>query len=223
MKTPLIFGSVAARLIARKISRKVTGVSGSSSFNPENSWDALNSAGASEIGTATSSTSSELSATAGLFSERPISATTATDPTKTTTNNRKMATSVPKKDPKNDFIYLRYCGVFSLFRGSWAAQRQFPDRYRSTLEQPGSFRKYGVYLLLAVVLTSFCRFANGETAHQGKPTPQPAVSENPAVASDLVDVVQAFLAAGEKDDPTARGKYLGPKVFYYGHSRTHAQ
>jgi hypothetical protein len=134
-----------------------------------------------------------------------------------------MATSVPKKDPKNDFIYLRYCGVFSLFRGSWAAQRQFPDRYRSTLEQPDSFRKYGVYLLLAVVLTSFCRFANGETAHQGKPTPQPAVSENPAVASDLVDVVQAFLAAGEKDDPTARGKYLGPKVFYYGHSRTHAQ
>jgi hypothetical protein len=110
-----------------------------------------------------------------------------------------------------------------LFRGSWAAQGQFPDRYRSTLEQPGSFRKYGGYLLLAVVLTSVCRFANGETAHQGKPNPQLSASENPAVASDLVDVVQAFLAAGEKDDPTARGKYLGPKVFYYGHTRTHAQ
>ena len=32
-----------------------------------------------------------------------------------------------------------------------------------------------------------------------------------------------FVTAGEKDDPSARGKYLAPKVFYYGHARTREQ
>ena len=35
--------------------------------------------------------------------------------------------------------------------------------------------------------------------------------------------MEAFIAAGEQNDPTARGGYLALSVFYYGHARTHAQ
>ena len=47
--------------------------------------------------------------------------------------------------------------------------------------------------------------------------------EKSEVATELVNVVEAFIAAGEKNDPAARGKYLAPSVFYYGHARTRAQ
>ncbi len=79
------------------------------------------------------------------------------------------------------------------------------------------------FLFFAVLQAGFNTFANGEPLHSGKRTPRVATSEKPEVATNLVDIVAAFIAAGEKDDPAARGKYLGPKVFYYGHPRTHEQ
>jgi hypothetical protein len=78
-------------------------------------------------------------------------------------------------------------------------------------------------LLFSVLLTSFYHLAVAETVYGGNRTKQGSVVGKPAVASELMDVVESFITAGEQDDPAARGKYLGPKVFYYGHARTHEQ
>jgi hypothetical protein len=78
-------------------------------------------------------------------------------------------------------------------------------------------------LRFVVVLTSLVTLANGAPAYGRNRATPTSTPENPAVATELVDVVAAFIAAGEQDDPAARGKYLGPKVFYYGHARTHEQ
>ena len=72
----------------------------------------------------------------------------------------------------------------------------------------------------AVILTSLISLANSEADHGSEQTHQ---LENPEVTTELVDVVDSFIAAGEKDDPSARGKYLAPKVFFYGHARTREQ
>src|ERR1700676_4220937 len=112
MKTPFILGSVAARRMARKTSRRETGVSFCSSFNPESRGDALNSGGASEIGTARSKTKREFSATFGPFAETPTNAMTAINPSKASPISKKMAKRAPKKDPKNDFIYFKYGGDY---------------------------------------------------------------------------------------------------------------
>jgi hypothetical protein len=72
-------------------------------------------------------------------------------------------------------------------------------------------------------LASLVTLADGEPVHDRKRTAPISTPENPAVASELVDVVTAYIAAGEQDDPAARGKYLGAKVFYYGHTRTRQQ
>jgi hypothetical protein len=79
------------------------------------------------------------------------------------------------------------------------------------------------FLLHAAVLTIFTTLANGESPHQPDRTHRLTTPEKPEVTTDLTEVVQEFIAAGEKSDPTARGKYLGAKVFYYGRSRTRAQ
>lgn len=72
-------------------------------------------------------------------------------------------------------------------------------------------------------MTSLYPILHGKTTYGGSRTkPLPAV-EDPEAASELVNVVEAFITAGEKDDPAARGKYLGPRVFYYGHPRTREQ
>lgn len=79
------------------------------------------------------------------------------------------------------------------------------------------------FLQFAALLTSLNTLANGESFHGSKGVPRVAAAEKPEIATELIDVVAAYIAAGEKDDPAARGKYLGPKVFYYGHARTHEQ
>jgi hypothetical protein len=79
------------------------------------------------------------------------------------------------------------------------------------------------FLLFAAVLTSLSSLTNGEAVHDRTRTYRLSTPEKPEVATELVDVVEAFIAAGEKADPTARGKYLAPKVFYYGHARTREQ
>lgn len=72
----------------------------------------------------------------------------------------------------------------------------------------------------AVILTSLISLANSEAVHGSEQTHQLA---NPEVATALVDVVNSFIAAGEKDDPSDRGKYLAPHVFFYGRARTREQ
>ena len=79
------------------------------------------------------------------------------------------------------------------------------------------------FLAFALVLTSLSTPANSVPVRERNRTPPLSTREKPAVATELTDFVAAFVAVGEKDDPAARGKYLGPKVFYYGHARTHAQ
>ena len=79
------------------------------------------------------------------------------------------------------------------------------------------------FLLHAALLTIFTTLTNGESPHQPNRTPPQTTPEKPEVTTELTEVVQAFIAAGEKSDPTARGQYLGPKVFYYGRSRTREQ
>lgn len=72
-------------------------------------------------------------------------------------------------------------------------------------------------------MASLAALANGEPVHARNRTTPVSTPANPAVATELVDVVAAYIAAGEQNDPAARGKYLGSKVFYYGHARTHQQ
>ncbi len=79
------------------------------------------------------------------------------------------------------------------------------------------------FLRIAVVLACLVTLADGELAHGRNRTGPVSIPANPAVATELVNVVAAYIAAGEQNDPAARGKYLGPKVFYYGHARTHQQ
>jgi hypothetical protein len=78
-------------------------------------------------------------------------------------------------------------------------------------------------LLFGVVLTSLYPLLNGETMYGGNRTERPSTLEKSEVASEIVNLVEAFITAGEMDDPAARGKYLGPTVFYYGHARTREQ
>ncbi len=75
----------------------------------------------------------------------------------------------------------------------------------------------------AVILTSLISFANAEAVHASEQAQRLSTPANPEVATALVDVVDSFIAAGEKDDPSARGKYLAPKVFFYGRARTREQ
>ena len=65
--------------------------------------------------------------------------------------------------------------------------------------------------------------AEGKLAQEQHEIHRPSPSEKQEVATELINVVEAFIAAGEKNDPAARGRYLAPSVFYYGHARTRAQ
>jgi hypothetical protein len=78
-------------------------------------------------------------------------------------------------------------------------------------------------LVYAVILTTLNTLAHGEALRERNRTPRPTNPDNPEVATELTNVVEGFIAAGEKGDPAARGKYLGPKLFYYGRSRTREQ
>ena len=78
-------------------------------------------------------------------------------------------------------------------------------------------------LLVAVIVTGFRSYGNEKAAPEANRTYRLSTSAKPEVATALVECVQAFVVAGEKDDPTIRGKYLGPKVFYFGHARSREQ
>jgi hypothetical protein len=78
-------------------------------------------------------------------------------------------------------------------------------------------------LPFAVILTSLISLANSEAVHGGDQTHRSSMPKNPEVATELVEVVNSFIAAGDKDDPSARGKYLASKVFFYGRARSREQ
>jgi hypothetical protein len=75
----------------------------------------------------------------------------------------------------------------------------------------------------AIILPCLISFANSEAVPGSEQHHRISTPENPEVSSALVEVVDSFIAAGEKDDPSARGKYLAPKVFFYGRARTREQ
>jgi hypothetical protein len=101
-------------------------------------------------------------------------------------------------------------------------KRNFPRRHyeRRCLSNAGLLR---LLLWSAAVLLSLQTLAPGKAVEEGRRTYRLSTPEKPEVVAKLVDIVEAFIAAGEKDDPTARGQYLAPKVFYYGHVRTREQ
>jgi hypothetical protein len=78
-------------------------------------------------------------------------------------------------------------------------------------------------LLHCAVLLSLWTAAPGAAVKEEHRKYRLTTSEKPEVTAKLVDTVEAFIAAGEKNDPAARGRYLAPKVFYYGHVRTREQ
>src|ERR1700680_3016063 len=60
-------------------------------------------------------------------------------------------------------------------------------------------------LLFAAGLTSFSSLANGEAVHDGNRIHRLSNPDKPEVPMELLDIVEAFIAAGEKGDPAARG------------------
>ena len=80
-------------------------------------------------------------------------------------------------------------------------------------------RRWGLFIAGLIGLSCVAATKAAETP---RPT-RHASAEESATASALVRVVEAFIAAGESDDATARAAYLAPHVYFYGHKRTRAQ
>jgi hypothetical protein len=76
---------------------------------------------------------------------------------------------------------------------------------------------------ITAVLMCLSTLANGKLAQEPHEIHHVSAPEKPEIATELTNLVEAFIAAGETNDPAARGKYLAPNVFYYGHARTRAQ
>jgi hypothetical protein len=77
--------------------------------------------------------------------------------------------------------------------------------------------------LLAAALMCLSTQAVGKLAQKSHEIHRASPPEKSEIASELTNFVEAFIAAGEINDPAARGKYLAPNIFYYGHARTRAQ
>ena len=77
--------------------------------------------------------------------------------------------------------------------------------------------------LLAAALMCLSTQAVGKSAQKSPEIHRVSPPEKSEIATELTNLVEAFIAAGEINDPAARGKYLAPSVFYYGHARTRAQ
>lgn len=77
----------------------------------------------------------------------------------------------------------------------------------------------------AITATLMCltALADGKLAQETREIHRVSTPEKPEVATELANLIDAYIAAGETNDPNARGKYLAPSVFYYGHARTRAQ
>ena len=76
---------------------------------------------------------------------------------------------------------------------------------------------------LTAALMCLSTLADGKLAQETHEIHRLTPSEKSEVATELTNLVEAFIAAGERNDPAARGRYLAANVFYYGHARTRAQ
>ena len=87
---------------------------------------------------------------------------------------------------------------------------------------PGSASLY--LSLVALLVPNLCGPVYGRPVQKAAIPERPReIHESPVITGELLDVVRAYIAAGDYNDPAARGKYLAPKVFYYGHARTREQ
>jgi hypothetical protein len=77
--------------------------------------------------------------------------------------------------------------------------------------------------LPTAILMCLSTLADGKLAQEPEEIHRVSAAEKSEIATELINVVGAFIAAGERNDPAARGKYLAPNVFYYGQARTRAQ
>jgi len=77
--------------------------------------------------------------------------------------------------------------------------------------------------LLTATLICLSTLADGKLAQEPNKIHRLSTPDKSEVATELINLVEAFIAAGERNDPAARGRYLAPSVFYYGHARTRAQ
>ena len=78
-------------------------------------------------------------------------------------------------------------------------------------------------LLLMATLIRLSAPADAKPAQDPRGSHRLSSLEKSEIATELTSVVEAFIAAGERNDPNARASYLAPSVFYYGHKRTRAQ
>ena len=78
--------------------------------------------------------------------------------------------------------------------------------------------------LAAIFAANMTGHLFGEPANKSPKIEQAhEIQESAGITAELINIVRTYIAAGEKNDPAARGKYLAPKVFYYGHARTREQ
>jgi hypothetical protein len=87
---------------------------------------------------------------------------------------------------------------------------------------PGPASLY-VSLVALLVVNIFGPVYGNPVQKAANPEQLREIPESPLITGELMNIVEAYIAAGEKNDPAARGKYLAPKVFYYGHARTRQQ
>ena len=78
-------------------------------------------------------------------------------------------------------------------------------------------------LVFSVLLTNAERAIDAQSVENGSSTKSDSTQESPEVTTELINLVRAYITAGDTNDPAARAKYLAPNVFYYGHSCTRQQ
>jgi hypothetical protein len=78
-------------------------------------------------------------------------------------------------------------------------------------------------LLLFIMTSSPERALEAQPVQPGSRMKSASTQESPEITTQLINIVRRYIAAGDTNDPAARGKYLAPNVFYYGHSCTREQ
>jgi hypothetical protein len=90
--------------------------------------------------------------------------------------------------------------------------------------RPSRRRRSGPLCLLVFIAMSNTEPAIDAQSVQNQSRTKPASThESPEIATQLINLVRAYITAGNTNDPAARAKYFAPNVFYYGHSCTREQ
>jgi hypothetical protein len=92
---------------------------------------------------------------------------------------------------------------------------------RTKLRSPNRRRFAPLCLIIfSVLLSNAERPIDAQSAQNGRTIKSDSTQESPRIATQLINLVRGYIAAGDASDPAARGKYLAPNVFYYGHPCT---